>query len=359
MVGFSLNQDRAVLFEVPYPAELIHKSAQHTSGSSTTTTTTSSSSSSGNQVYCGAGVDVSTNADGTKYCEHIANESIFCQAKMTAEVVDENGKVVATEQSSFLGGHPITTFSFIDKDTNNELSGFNAIAKIKCDTPSSGFLGLEQNPVIVKAGKLAVHVYSKSADGTHLVDTFNTELTTNKVLLENKQEVVLGNTFIKAERILEYMDKGQYDSEQHIILDGDFFIAWVDYENIPYRLSTQTVLTHNTNGDIVSVDADIIAHREITADIGGSTQTPQTECKPNQVLKSGVCVTIGSGGSSNDIIVTSSDVLSKFTNCLLSNPDKGCLASAEFSPFYLIMVGFVAIMSASKSQPRQMVYGME
>lgn len=355
IVGFSFNEDKAVLFEVPYPAELVHKSAQQQ-----TTSTHTSTSTGGSELYCGVGIEPLTKADGTKYCEFVSNESIFCSAKISVDVTDANGKVIRTLESEFFKGNPVTTFSFIDTKSQSNLSGYDVISKFKCDTPSTGFLGLDQVPVIVKAGKMAVHVYSKGSDNSHLIDTFNAELTSNKVVLNNSNEVILGNVFVPADRILQYLDNGNYDSTQHFVLDGDYLIAWEGYENIPYRLSTETIVNHNSVGQIVSVDADIITFSEITVDVGGSS-SPTKECKPSEVLKSGVCVGVGTGGGSgtDDITITSSDLVSKFTNCAFSNPDKNCLMSAEFSPFYLMGVGLVAILSASKSQPRQVVYGME
>jgi hypothetical protein len=353
IVGFSLNDDKAVLFKIPYPAELLHKSAQ-----SKVTTDSGHDTTNGTPFNCN---ETQTTKDGKPFCGNVENLSIYCQAKISTDVTDIDGNTIRTLESKFLKGNPVTTFSFIETESQKDLSGYNVISKIKCDTPATGLLGLDQVPVIVKANTMAVHVYSKALDGKHLVDTYNAELVSNKVTLDNNQEVVLGESFIQADRILQYMDDGNYDSIQHIVLDGDYLIAWKGYENIPYRLSTTTTLTYNSNDQIVSVDADIITTNKITVDVGGSSSQPK-QCKPNEVLKSGVCVGAGdsgNGGGGDDIIITSSDLLTKFTNCALSNPDKGCLASAEFSPFYLLGVGLVAIVSASKPQSRQVVYGMQ
>jgi len=336
-LGFGLNPDKSMAFELPVPAQL-------------------------------------------SVVENIENPDILCHIKITTDVVDEDGKIIASEQSAFFVGNPITTFSFTDVKTQESVAGFVVTPKIKCDTPDTRDLfDFGQVPVTVKAGELVVKVFSVAEDGKHLTETYNDKFTTKEVELTSNNEVSLlavnksfgtstastGSVSINADDIVGAMEKGKYDSYQHIVVEGDFNIFWSGHPSVIYRLTADTDKTHNSDGEIVKVESELITFREITVDkLTDSTDEPQ-ECGTGEFEKGGVCVKVtNSNPSDNQLNNLSSsgswDIIGTmigFQICLASE-DKSCLASSAFAPFYLIGIGIVALGLASRSQPRQQIYGL-
>lgn len=292
---------------------------------------------------------------------NIENPDIFCYTKITTDVIDEDGKIIASEQSAFFKGNPITTFSFVDTVKEQSVSGFKVTPKIKCNTPdTSDPFDFGQVPVVINDNDMVLKVFSKSADGTYLIETFNAKITTNEIKLTNNQEQSLGSFTINSDDILKFVESGNYDSTQHIVLEGDFLIHWDGYPSVVYALTAGTNKQHDSEGRINSIESSLITYREITIDSSGAGVGEKKECGTGEFEKSGVCVKVTGGSSSNpNIIPTSTDIFSQFGQCVINNPDKSCLASSQFSPFYLGGVGLLALGFASKREPRQMVYGVE
>lgn len=317
--GFGLNPDKSITFALPIPEQL-------------------------------------------SFQGNIENPDILCHIKLTTDVVDSDGKIIASEQSAFFSGNPITTFSFTDKIKDTEVSGFVVTPKIKCDTPDTRDLfDFGQVPVTIKSNDAIVKVFSKAKDGKHLTETFNKKFTYNSVELKDNKEQSLGSVKISSSDILKAMETGKYDSYQHIVVESDFDIFWSGYPSVIYRLTSTTEKTHNSQQEIVEVKSDLITYREIKIDKEiGSEVTDPKECGTNQFLKSGVCVTLTGNGVTNPTEITNTSVngISEFTTCAFSNPDKSCLMSATFAPFYLIGVGLIGVGLASRPKPRQIVYGV-
>lgn len=313
--GFGLSNDRALGFNLPVPAEL--------------------------------------------NVTNIENPDIFCQTKITTDVIDADGRIIASEQSAFFAGNPVTTFSFTDVKTSDEVSGFQVTPKIKCNTPATGLFNLEQVPVTIKKGEMVVKVYSVSADGDNLIESYNNKITINQTELNDATEKELGSLRINSDDILKRLESGNYDSFQHIVLEGNFNIFWSGYPSVVYALEATTDKNYNSDGELVQVTSSLITFREITVDNDGGDGTGVTQCESGQFLKGNTCVTLTSGGGGSSVPLTpSNDPVSHFISCATQNPDKSCLLSSEFSPFYLIGIGLFAVVLASKPAPREMVYGM-
>jgi hypothetical protein len=324
-LGFGLNPDKTMTFGLPVPAEL-------------------------------------------SFQGNIENPDILCHVKITTDVIDENGNVIASEQSAFFIGNPITTFSFTDKVSQSTVAGFHVTPKIKCDTPDTRDLfDFGQVPITIKSNDMVVKVFSVAQDGNHLTETYNDKFTTKEIELINNQEQVMVNNpiTINADDIVGAMENGNYDSYQHVVVEGDINIYWTGYPSVVYRLTADTEKTHNADGEIVKVESELITYREITVDkVADSTDNP-IECGNGEYAKGGVCVKLNGGNNDggNDLNNVNGlnweflGTLVAFQWCLQAE-DKSCLASSAFSPFYLIGVGAVALLIASRPAPRQQIYGL-
>lgn len=299
--------------------------------------------------------------DGKTFGGNIENPSIYCYAKITTEILDESGKVIASEQSKFFEGHPVTTFSFIDTSLGQNVKGFNVIPKIKCTTPkvSSGFLQTSQVPVTVLANDLVVKVYSKTQDNKNLKETYNSKISIKKIDLLKSDEVVLGKHFIGSDRILAYADSGIYESVQHIVVEGNFDIVWTQFPTVVYRLVSETELKRDSSKLITGVSSDLITYRNISIDKSVETETGKTkECPSGEFQQGDVCVKlVDSLPPSVQPKYLDNNLFTDFTQCI-SAQDKSCLGSQSFAPFYLIAFGGIIIALGSTRKTREQAYGV-
>ena len=357
-LGFGLNPDKAMTFGLPLPLELVHKSG-------TFTETSSGEIVPHTQIVSGS----SFNCDSTsltqnqnEFCGNTVNPDILCHVKITTDVIDENGKVIASEQSAFFVGNPITTFSFTDVKTKDTVAGFHVTPKIKCDTPDTRDLfDFGQVPITVKSNDMVVKVFSVAQDGKHLTETYNDKFTTKEVKLNNNQEqtMTVNPVSINADDIVGAMENGTYDSYQHIVVEGDINIYWTGYPSVVYRLTADTEKTHNADGEIVKVESELITFREITVDKVAESTGEQIECETGEYAKGGVCVSlIDDRPTENPLNNLSGSIVTDFVTCAFGSENKSCLVSSSFSPLYLIGVGAVALIIASRPAPRQQIYGL-
>ena len=311
---------------------------------------------------------------------NVPNPSIFCAISAEVDVLDANGKVIATEKSPFFNTNPITTFSFIDVKKTVDVSGFKVTPKIKCQSggnldaegvnPNTGTIGLIPSiriPLTIKSGELFVKVFSVSADKSKLIETYNGKINTSQLDLINSKEKFLGTHTIEAERILVFADDGNYDSIQHIVIEGDINLIYKDFSTVNYQIKLETKESFSGENRI-SIDNPIINFRNISiekgevGDSGGTTggKTPE-DCKKNEVFLNSICVPISGSPSTTPPISVglATDFLDEFLFCLVTNPDKGCLTNQNFAPIYIAGFGLVAVLIASFKKPREEIYGVQ
>ncbi len=307
----------------------------------------------------------------------VENKDVFCYVKISTQTIDAEGKVIATNDSAFFKDNPIVTFDFTDQQLNKKVSGFNVIPKIKCDTPvTSSILGFatEQVSMTILKHELITRVYSVVEDGSYLEETYNAKFSIDQVELVDNKEVILGEHFIPSDRILSFIDAGNYDSYQHIVLEGDIKLAYTDYLTVVNTLSVSKDVKYNSSGQINSVnDSDLLTWRNITLTLDdsisddcnddqscepnvntcsenqvlnadGSCTLKFKECAEGQYLENNVCRTLPVSGGSVELTGITDDFFI-ITTCLTTF-DTACLAQTQFIPYYLGLLGGIFLIGA-------------
>lgn len=316
---------------------------------------------------------------------NVRNEFIFCAISAKMNVIDNNGKVIATESSAFFYGNPWTTFSLIDDSTGKDIGegGLDLLPSAKCQTsgqaipessndPSSfdlfNFPSVEI-PLTIKASDLFVRVYSRDPAGS-LIETFNAKLRTNEIKVTDPSEKQLGKLFIGSDRLLAYLPDGQYPSWQHVTLEGTIDVHWTNYPDVIYRYTLEKEEKFDSNNKRSDIKADIITYRLINVDKSIDDTIPAKspeDCLADEVFLNGFCVKKSSAGSPlpNDPNVTNipnqlNDLIAKFSLCVQTQ-GIGCFFTQEYIGFSFLIIGtmVVAVGSAvGASSPKiKDVYG--
>lgn len=320
--------------------------------------------------------------------DNIRNEFIYCLAGQKNDIIDNSGNVIATESSAFFGGNPWTTFSLVDDKTgkNVEEGGFDVKVEFKCQTsgqalPESGtdpnsfdFLNFPsvEIPLTVKSGELFVKVYSRNAEGG-LIETWNGKLPTKETKITSPESNILGNVRIQHNDILKYLPAGEYQSWQHITVEGNIDVYWTGYPNTVYRYTIEN--DEQFSGmNLSNVDGDLITYRLINVDIPIDQEKPDEEpadCTDKQIFVNGFCITKSNGGVDSNVDLTTFNPLGetgeRFNLCMQAQ-GFGCLFHQEFIGYTLfglasfVGLGVVVIFSKNSAQGvsanQRYVYGM-
>lgn len=270
--------------------------------------------------------------------------SLFCALKQQTEVVDENGNRIATANSRFLFTNP-TPMTFIDTDTQKEIEKGSFLSKlnIKCQSSDTEVLLVEkvnkqtgivsqgtfgtfpsvEIPVTVESSELVIKVYSVDNTGSKLVETYNGKLRTDEIKITDSSEKIYGIHNIPSERILVFIPDGQYNSWQHLTIDGTINLHLTDKPDDKYTIKLMTTKEHDTNGNLVRVENPVMNWRLISVDKQTTVSTPEpkptpTDCKDPQILVDGRCVDPPKEVDNNPTN-PGKNLLSSFSLCLQVN----------------------------------------
>lgn len=347
--------------------------------------------------------------------------SVACWANMAVHVLDEKGSIIATEKSGFFKVNPTLgiRLDLTDTLTGRTLDGqggFELVPQMKCTThaiqidelgnvtfitdpidPEASeqelfpttigalqYPSFEQ-PITIESNELVMKVFSQEKDSGFYRETYNGILEIDRQDVKSGKSVVLGKATIPADRIIVFMEDGEYTSEQIITLEGAIPLHWTASDvcigacsNLLFFVNLETEQTFQ-DGNRVNVENPLRVTRDLDVSKNVSGEDPIDtgdgqnggdgidSCPSGQIRQGTVCVTVGNFGGvpttptgSAIPIPIVGDIVNDVRVCLDSG-DPLCFWTEKFIGLYFIGIGGLLVLGAiiALATKRKDIYGVE
>ena len=257
-----------------------------------------------------------------------------CNFKVTVEGIDKNGKIVLSEQSSFLEKNPTTTFSLVGGLDNSEIDKFNISNKMRCEFINNApYVDMTAN-----YSDLKINIFAKDSKGIENNVWNNVVRSNTGIPIVENNEVVLSTISANTVDIKKYLENGDYETTLRFVTFGN---VQLNYDVVP-SVNYKVTIPDNKAQTFITLDVQ----KDGKVEPPKEPRQPQQPQQPQQPK-------LPEQPKLPDDPVSPLSTVEEFTKCIQAF-DTSCLAQDKFLPYYIGSFGLVFLVGAVGTRNKPM-----
>lgn len=248
--------------------------------------------------------------------------NVKCFVKSSMQVLDENGKIIASGESTFLIKRPTSPFSVLKVSDGQIAEKIKIEPKIKCEIDNDV-------PMTVSNAQLKATIFGKN-ENNQKIEVWN-DNKRNTGIQVTKHDSVLMTFNANAEDIFKFLPEGNYESDLEMKING---VIDISYDAAPV-VNYEIIVPIDSIKTFVDVSVEDNPEPENDGQGAGSSSTGG-----------------GNEVTLQDEFVDELDSIGELVSCAAAF-DANCMLQGEFLPFYFIGFGLTAIIlgTVTKNNP--------
>ena len=258
------------------------------------------------------------------YAGNVELPDTVCNFKVTVDGLDKNGKIVLSEQSSFLEKNPTTTFSLEGGIDNSEIEQFKVSNKMRCEFVNNApYVDMTAN-----YSDLKINIFAKDSNGNEKNVWNNAIRTSTGIPIVENNEKLLSTVYANTSDIKNYLENGDYETTLRFVTFGNVQLNYDVVPSVNYKVTipdnkAQTFITLD-----VQKDGKVVPAKDPKQPDPKQPEDPESPINPLSTVE-------------------------EFTKCIQAF-DMSCLAQDKFLPYYIGSFGLFFLVGAVGTRNKPM-----
>ena len=258
------------------------------------------------------------------YGGNIELPDTVCNFKVTVDGLDKNGKIVLSEQSSFLEKNPTTTFSLVGGIDNSEIEQFKVSNKMRCEFINNA----PYVDMTASYSDLKINIFAKDSKGVENNVWNNVVRSNADIPIVENNERVLSTVYANTSDIKKYLENGDYETTLRFVTFGN---VQLNYDAVP-SVNYKVTIPDNKAQTFITLDVQK----------DGKVEPPKEPKQPDPKQPE---------DPKNPVNPLST--VDEFTKCIQAF-DMSCLAQDKFLPYYIGSFGLFFLVGAVGTRNKPM-----